>query len=78
MSTSQEMRAIAATFSAQGVQETFPLTAAGYREVPAHMPKYKPLPTEREEYSAAEIMAEPETDAEWLRNMTNRYGHCGQ
>lgn len=61
MTTADEMRAIAATWSAQGVQESFPLAAAGYVEVPAHLPRFKPLP-----------------DAVWLRDMTARYGHCGQ
>lgn len=54
MSTAEEMRAIAATWSAQGVQEVFPLAAAGYREIPSGAPKYKPLrETDNEGYPDA-------------------------
>ena len=68
MTTSAEMNAIRATFTAQGVQETLPLRAAGYREPSVLSASYPFLPVAHTEMHSAQ----------WLREMTNTNGHCGQ
>ena len=76
MSTDKEMRAIRATFTAQGVQETFALQAAGYVEASVLSPCYPFLPIADSPQTAA--IDRERSNREFLSTLTNRYGHCSQ
>ena len=62
-------------------QQAFNLRAVGYDEPRPSSASYPFLPVPEIDRVAAlnfALEARRESDVQWLRSMTTRYGHCGQ
>lgn len=75
MSTHNEMAAIRAIFSADGVQTALDLRAAGYREPSPESASYPFLPVPS---VTVDALLKRAGGIAWMRSMTITNSHCGQ